>query len=492
MSTLDLEGRRVLLEGGGERSFDKLLIASGATPRRLDVPGADLEGVHVLRTLGNSTSIRDAARRARHAVVIGAGFIGMEVAASLKQLGLEVTLVHRGKGLFEILRARQLMQFLADLYAREGVELVLGDEVQSFGGRSALDSVETARGRVIQAELAVVGIGVAPVTSWLEDSGLKLDDGVVVNERFETGVENVWAVGDVARFYDPLFGKHRRIEHWSNANYAGAEVGKLIAGGEGGFDTVSAFFSEVFGLTFRVFGDVDDVDDIVFRGALEDGKAIAFYVRDGRTHGGTRRRTGRRDPGPAEGADPREGARARPGAPRRRERTAGRGLRDLGRPPQPLDVGAAALGLEPAFLGRLARLRGDALAVDVQRLSQLLDEALDGELAVPQLAALVLRHRAERRAGLRDDPALLVVGQRRRALDVEDRLHAGLRGVRVLTSRAAGPGDAELDLGERQGDAAGDPNRLAVHGRHSARRRRRAARVRGGHPGRRRRRQPPP
>jgi NADPH-dependent 2,4-dienoyl-CoA reductase/sulfur reductase-like enzyme len=158
---------------------------------------------------------------------------------------------------------------------------VLGDEVQSFGGRSALDSIETARGRVIQAELAVVGIGVAPVTGWLEGSGLQLDDGVVVNERFETGVENVWAVGDVARFYDPIFAKHRRIEHWSNANYAGTEVGKLIAGGEGGFDTVSAFFSEVFGLTFRVFGDVDDVDDIVFRGSLEEGKAIAFYVRDG-------------------------------------------------------------------------------------------------------------------------------------------------------------------------------------------------------------------
>jgi len=281
VATLDLDGRRVLLEGGGERAFDKLLIASGATPRLLDVPGADLQGAHALRTLDDSTAIRETARGARHAVVVGAGFIGMEVAASLKQLGLEVTLVHRGKGLFEILRARQLMQFLADLYGREGVELVLGDEVQSFGGRSAIDSVETARGRVIQAELAVVGIGVAPATGWLEDSGLPLDDGVVVNERFETGVENVWAVGDVARFYDPIFAKHRRIEHWSNANYAGTEVGKLIAGGEGGFDTVSTFFSEVFGLTFRVFGDVDDVDDIVFRGSLEEEDAIGFYVRDG-------------------------------------------------------------------------------------------------------------------------------------------------------------------------------------------------------------------
>jgi NAD(P)H-nitrite reductase large subunit len=282
VATLDLQNRRVLLEGGEAREFAKLLIASGVRPRRLDVPGSDLEGVHTLRWLDNSTAIREAADEARQAVVVGASFIAMEVAASLKQLGLEVTLVHRGEGLFERLRARQLMQFLADLYAREGVEIVLGDEVRSFGGRTRLDSVETTRGRVFQAELAVVGIGVEPVTGWLEDTGLQLDDGVVVNERFETGVENVWAVGDVARFYDPIFAKHRRIEHWSNAAYAGAEVGKLISGGDGGFDIVSAFFSEVFGVTFRVFGDLDEVDDIVFRGRLEDGKAIGFYVRDGR------------------------------------------------------------------------------------------------------------------------------------------------------------------------------------------------------------------
>ncbi len=282
VSSLDLGARTLRLTDGGERGFDQLLIASGAAPRTLDVPGADLDGVFTLRTLDDSTRIREAAKDARHGVVVGAGFIGLEVAASLSQLDLEVTLVHRGKGLFEILRARPLAQFLSDLYGRRGVELVLADEVASFGGRSRLDAVETKRGRVAQAELAVVGVGVEPCTDWLEGSGLELDDGVVVNERFETGVEGVWAAGDVARFYDPLYEKHRRIEHWSNANYAGAEVGKLIAGGEGGFDIVSAFFSEVFGVTFRVFGDLDDVDDIIFRGRLEDGKAIGFYVRDGR------------------------------------------------------------------------------------------------------------------------------------------------------------------------------------------------------------------
>jgi NTE family protein len=161
---------------------------------------------------------------------------------------------------------------------------VLGDEVASFGGRSRLDAVETKRGRTAQAELAVVGIGVEPGTAWLETGGLRLDDGVVVNERYETGVEGIWAAGDVARFYDPLFERHRRIEHWSNANYAGAEVGKLIAGGDGGFDIVSTFFSEVFGVSIKVFGDIDEFDEIVFRGAIEHA-AIGFYLRRDRLVG---------------------------------------------------------------------------------------------------------------------------------------------------------------------------------------------------------------
>jgi NADPH-dependent 2,4-dienoyl-CoA reductase/sulfur reductase-like enzyme len=268
---------RVVVANGDQHRFDKLLIATGAKPRRLDVPGGDRDEVFSLRTLDNATAIRAAAREARHAVVVGAGFIGMEVAASLSQLGVEVTLVHRGKGLFETLRARQLEQYLTELYGTKGVNLVLGDEVAEFAGRETLDSVRTKRGGVYQAELAVVGVGVQPNTDWL-DGGLKIDDGVVVNERYETGVPGVWAAGDVARFYDPLFERHRRIEHWSNANYQGSDVGTLIAGGEGGYDIVSTFFSEVFGVTFKVFGDIDEFEEIVIRGALGDGDAVAFYL----------------------------------------------------------------------------------------------------------------------------------------------------------------------------------------------------------------------
>jgi NADPH-dependent 2,4-dienoyl-CoA reductase/sulfur reductase-like enzyme len=268
--TLDVDGSTV--------HYDQLLIASGAMPHKLDVPGADRECVFTLRRLDDSRRIREAAEPARHAVIVGAGFIGMEVAASLKQLGLEVTLIHRGTGLFEILRAHSLVVFLEDLYGRKGVELVFSDEIVEFGGHAQIDSVRTKQDRVYQAELAVVGIGVEPTTGWLDGSGLQIDDGVVVNDRFETGAPGVYAVGDVARFYDPLFERHRRIEHWSNANYQGTKVGERLAGEDARYDTVSTFFTEVFGITFKVFGDVDHFDEIVFRGRIDDGKAIGFYL----------------------------------------------------------------------------------------------------------------------------------------------------------------------------------------------------------------------
>jgi NADPH-dependent 2,4-dienoyl-CoA reductase/sulfur reductase-like enzyme len=281
VASLDLEGRRLALEDEDELRFDRLLIASGASPRRLPVAGGDREDVLSLRTLDDSARIRERAGSAERAVVVGAGFIGMEVAASLTQLGVHVTLVHRGTQLFEVLRAPVVSDYLRELYEAKGVELVLGDEVSEFGGNGRLH-VSTKGGRAFDADLAVVGIGVQPNTGWLEGSGLAIDNGVVVNERYETGADDVWAVADVARFYDPVFRKHRRIEHWSNANFQGTQVGEVMAGGDARYDIVSTFFSEVFGVTFKVFGDVDEFDELVFRGSLESGNAIGFYLREGR------------------------------------------------------------------------------------------------------------------------------------------------------------------------------------------------------------------
>ena len=275
--------RRVDLAGGETLSYEKLLLAPGASPRRLDVPGADLDGVFTLRTLGDSTRIREAAGSAGRAVAVGGSFIGMETAASLRSLGLDVALVELAETLFPILDAPELSRGLADLYRERGVELVLGDSVAAFRGDGRLEAVETAGGRTIPADLAVVGIGVVPETAFLEGSGIELDNGIVVDEAFRTSAPGVWAAGDAARFHDPVFGRTRRIEHWSNANYQGTEVGKAVAGGDGRYDSVSTFFTEVFGVTIKVFGDTSQAERRTVDESLET--FLALYFEDGRLAG---------------------------------------------------------------------------------------------------------------------------------------------------------------------------------------------------------------
>jgi NADPH-dependent 2,4-dienoyl-CoA reductase/sulfur reductase-like enzyme len=277
VSAVDVRERRVRTANGDGYRYDRLLLASGAWPRRLAVPGADLTGVFTLRTLDNSRAIREAAASAERAVIVGAGFIGMEVAASLRQLGLHVTLVHLGRWLFDQLGVEHLSSELASLYSEHGVELVLGNEVESFEGDGRLGAVTTKNGRRVEADLAVVGIGVDPVVDFLDGSGLEVSNGIVVNERFEASATGVYAAGDVARFLDPLYGRHRRIEHWSNANYQGTEVGKVLAGTGAGYDTISSFFTEIFGITIKVFGDARRDAEVVVRGSLREHGLYALY-----------------------------------------------------------------------------------------------------------------------------------------------------------------------------------------------------------------------
>jgi NTE family protein len=283
VTSVDVSNRFVVTPDG-PLHYEKLLIATGATPRRLRVPGAELEGAFNLRTLQDSDNIRAAAGLAERAVVVGGGFIGMEVAASLRQLGLEVTLIHMGSGLFDLLGSPELSEQLLALYRERAVDVLLEEEVAGFGGEERLEYVEAKSGLCVAADLVVVGVGVVPNVGFLDASGLAIDNGVVVNERFEATAPGVYAAGDVANFYDPLFGRRRRIEHWSNATYQGTEVGKILAGQGDGYDTVSSFFSEVFGVTVKVFGDVSRFDELTTAGTLGSG-LIASYGSNGRLVG---------------------------------------------------------------------------------------------------------------------------------------------------------------------------------------------------------------
>jgi NADPH-dependent 2,4-dienoyl-CoA reductase/sulfur reductase-like enzyme len=262
--------------------YRKLLIATGVEARQLQVAGADLEGVFTLRSLDDATAIREAASAARDAVVVGGGFIGIEVAASLTELEIDVTLVSRNVDLFAQLGSPEVSEHLVQLYRRRGIDVVRGDEVRAFRGHSHLNTIELHSANPIGASLAVVGIGVTPAVAFLNGSGINVGNGIVVNERFETNVPDIYAAGDVACFFDPLTGRRRRIEHWSNARYQGSQVGRILAGADGGYNRVATFFTESFGLTLKVFGDISHHDDRVARGSLTDGNAIVFYFAGGR------------------------------------------------------------------------------------------------------------------------------------------------------------------------------------------------------------------
>lgn len=267
----------------GERiPFGRLVIATGSSPRRLDVPGADLDGVFTLRTLADSTAIRERAAESRRAFVIGSNFIGLETAASLTHLGLQVTLCDRGRQLFRALEVPAFSEYLAELFAERGVELLFEDEVAEVRGDGHVASVVTRKGEERKADLVVAGIGVVPSTSVVEGAGVDVDDGVIVSTQFETSRPGIYAVGDVARFHDPVFGRSRRIEHWSNASYQGGELGRILAGQDGGYDTVSSFFSEIFGAGVRFFGDATGHDDVVQRGNFRDAEVVCLHTSEGR------------------------------------------------------------------------------------------------------------------------------------------------------------------------------------------------------------------
>ena len=193
-----------------------------------------------------------------------------------------MTLCDRGRQLFRALAVPAFSAFLEELYSEHGVELLFDDEIAEVRGDGRVASVVTRAGETREADLVVVGIGVMPNTGFLDGAGLEIDDGVVVNERFETSRPGVYAIGDVARFYDPVFKRLRRIEHASNAGYQGVELGKILAGQDGGYDTVSAFFSEMFGAGVRFFGDSTGHDDLVQHGDFRDGIAVALHAAGGR------------------------------------------------------------------------------------------------------------------------------------------------------------------------------------------------------------------
>lgn len=279
-TAVDPRAQTVTLDHGDILGYGKLLLATGCTPRMLAVPGSELAGIFTLRTLEDSEKIRAAITRSRTAVVGGGGFIGMELASACAQQGLRTTVLNRGTAVFDKLGSPEISAFFAEYYTARGVEILYADEAVAFEGERHVAAVETKTGKKLPADLVAVGIGVAPETAFLENSGIAMENGIVVNEYLETSAPNVYAAGDVARFFDPLYGKHRRIEHWDTAIQHGKVAGKNMAGKREPYGAVSYFFSDIFDLSFDYFGDPEGTDRFVQRGDFADKAVSIFSLRE--------------------------------------------------------------------------------------------------------------------------------------------------------------------------------------------------------------------
>jgi 3-phenylpropionate/trans-cinnamate dioxygenase ferredoxin reductase component len=285
VTAIDRSASVVALSDGERIGYDRLLLTTGAEPRRLPVPGAELEGVLYLRDLDDSDTLRERLAHGGRAVVIGGGWIGAEVAASAREKGLEVAIVEQAEAPLEAVLGREAGEVFADLHRAHGVEVLLGVGLESFEGSGQVERVRLSDGRRLECDFVVVGVGVRPRTELAEQAGIDVRNGIVVDERLETSVPGVFAAGDVANARHPLFGE-LRIEHWANALNQGPAAAANMLGLGRAYDRVPYFFSDQYDLGMEYSGYASGSDRVVFRGDVEGREFIAFWLRDGRVAAG--------------------------------------------------------------------------------------------------------------------------------------------------------------------------------------------------------------
>jgi 3-phenylpropionate/trans-cinnamate dioxygenase ferredoxin reductase subunit len=273
--------RDVELADGRRLGYDSLLVATGGRNRRPPIAGIEHEGVLDLRTVGDSERIQAAARNGGRAVVVGMGFIGSEVASTLRELGLEVKAVEPFRVPLERALGPEVGRVIADLHAEHGVEAFYGEGVESFEGAARVERVVTSSGRRIDCDLAVVGVGIDPAVDVVAGTGVGVDNGILVDELCRTNVEGIFAAGDVANHLHPLFGRRIRVEHWRNAIEHGAAAARSMLGTGEPYAEVHWFWSDQYDANIQYAGHHREWDELVVRGSLEERSFVAFYLTDG-------------------------------------------------------------------------------------------------------------------------------------------------------------------------------------------------------------------
>ncbi|MFD2092106.1 NAD(P)/FAD-dependent oxidoreductase [Blastococcus deserti] len=284
VTRLDVAGHRLALDDGEELPYAKVLLATGSSARRLPVPGAELEGVRYLRTLADADRLKaDLAEGGRRIVIVGAGWIGLEVAAAARSHGNAVTVVEPQPTPLHAVLGPQMGGVFARLHRRHGVDLFTDTtvrEIRGAGGRVA--SVVTDGRAGLPTDLVVVGIGAVPNTELAATAGLAVDNGVVTDHALRASAPDVYAAGDVAASFHPLYGRHVRVEHWANALNGGPAAARSMLGHDVVYDRVPYFYTDQYDLGMEYSGLGGPGDTVVCRGNPEDGGFIAFWTADGR------------------------------------------------------------------------------------------------------------------------------------------------------------------------------------------------------------------
>lgn len=287
VTDVDVSSREVVLEGGERIAWDRLLLSPGAEPRRLSLPGAELDGIHYLRSVDDSDRLRDRLQAATgRVVVIGAGWIGSEVAASARQLGREVTVLEMAELPLERVLGPELGAFYRDVHVSNGVEFAGGVKIERIEGARSAERVVLADGRSIDCELVVAGVGVAPRVELAEAAGLEIDNGVRVDASLVTSAPGIYAAGDVANAHNVLLERSVRVEHWANALEQGPAAARSMLGRDVAWDWVPYFFSDQYDVGMEYAGYATEWDEVAFRGDPASREFVAFWLGGGRVLAG--------------------------------------------------------------------------------------------------------------------------------------------------------------------------------------------------------------
>ncbi|MEX2194244.1 MAG: FAD-dependent oxidoreductase [Thermoleophilaceae bacterium] len=276
--SLDTSSSEVGLDHGERLRYDRLLLTTGAEPRRLAVPGGELDGVLYLRSVEDSDALRERLDRGGAVVVVGAGWIGAEVAASARQRGLEVTVLDPAAVPLERVLGAEVGAVYRDIHADHGIQLLLGTGVEAFEGDAAVERVRTSDGRELECDFVVVGIGVEPRTELAARAELSVDNGILVDEQLRSSAPAVFAAGDVANAHHPFYGERIRIEHWANALNQGPAAARNMLGGAEAYDRLPYFFSDQYDVGMEYSGFARAWDRVVFRGDPASREFIAFWL----------------------------------------------------------------------------------------------------------------------------------------------------------------------------------------------------------------------